>query len=118
MSDELDNKYVVLKRKDVEPWVENGYLRIPTLDGDEDRIAVLDDAVVIRTGDIFATSGLYGYAYNIETQIELLNRRNIQSLTDAEAAELAEMEATREYFAARAMEAEQRLLDGTAKVPD
>lgn len=109
-----DDKYVVFKREDYEATVQRerdaqaqrgGYNTIAALG------APLDDAVVIRTHDSFATSGLYGYAHTIQTSLELAGTSLTPEVRHA-------LEVSRDYFYTRAQEAEQFLRSGRSKLPD
>ncbi len=71
----------------------------------------LDDAVVIRTHDVFAAPGLYAYAQNIQTIIEL---------TEADEYDEGVWEGlhhVRDYIMDRAAEAERRRANGESKLP-
>ena len=94
-----DEKYIVFKRSEWDSW--NGR--------SGPRPNPLLDAVVIRTGDAFATGGLWAYAHNIRTVMEL-------RLLDRE--EVEQCENVAQYFASRAMEAQSILETGKAKIPD
>lgn len=90
----MDDKYVVIKRTD---WDElrrtSGSLFLPD---------ALDDAVVIRTRDIFAGPVLATYAGACQTAIEVIHG------TDAQLSSLwvSDLEKVRDYFYERAREAE------------
>jgi hypothetical protein len=94
-----DEKYIVFKRSEWDTW--NGRTG--------PRPSPLLDAVVIRTGDAFATGGLWAYAHNIRTVMEL-------KMLEWE--ERARCENVAQYFADRAMEAQAILETGKAKIPD
>jgi hypothetical protein len=109
-----DEKYVVLLAGQAWRFTENGYLRIPSQDGSEQLLTVLDDAVVIRTGDIFAASGLYAYAHTIHTHIELVRRFHGDTIDYSTETQLQRLGEIRDYFMDRAHEAEEKY----GKVPD
>lgn len=78
----------------------------------------LDDAVVIRTHDIFASAGLYAYAYNIHTwcEVERLDLAGTPRHQEAERFDrLDRAIAIADYFIERAYEAEAR---EDSKFPD
>ena len=95
-----DEKYIVFKRRD---WEQANAA------GVEHQVKPVEDAVVIRLQDSFATSGLWAYAHNIRTYLELV--KPDWDLRDK--ALIAE-----EYFVARATEAQQMLELGKTKIPD
>jgi hypothetical protein len=121
-----DEKYIVFKREDVIGTIFFG----EDIDPTEREIK---DAVVIRTQDVFAASGLRAYAENIRAFIGI-TRKNIQTWgprvvtlfegsgdIDAgtqEAMQLRVLEEVALYFEAVAHEAEDRLAHGECKVPD
>ena len=71
----------------------------------------LEDAVVIRTQDIFAAGGLSAYAHNIRAYIggafHFIPSEMVEQLLEVA-----------DYFASVAQEAEDRLNRGECKVPD
>jgi hypothetical protein len=95
-----DEKYIVFNRDEFTRAAAAGV---------EHEVHPIDDAVVIRTQDAFATGGLWAYAHNIRTVMEL-------RVLDPE--EVQQCEAVAQYFASRAMEAQAILETGKAKVPD
>lgn len=107
----MGSKYKVLKTEDWE-WLK-GQLE-PLLADDSVPVSALpnplDDAVVIRTQDAFAHSGLVAYAANIQTYLELE-----RSDSEEQRATLYEVA---NYFYDRSEEARKKLLVGEAKLPD
>lgn len=106
-----DEKYVVLKRADLESLLmELGLQSVndPDVPADwaEDALEsyVLQDAVVIRTKDVFAGPALHSYAHNIALVAHLSSRPELQPIAD--------------YFSDRAREADIQAYEDTAKLPD
>lgn len=100
----VDEKYVVLKRDDESlSFDDDGGVYLSS------RAVPLDDAVVIRTGDIFASAGLHAYANLVIFCIELAN---------FPADVKKSLEETRDYFMQRAHEAEERFRRRECKYPD
>jgi hypothetical protein len=110
-----DDKYIVLKRSEVEQMVlELGLQSIDdpnhplewALDALESY--ALNDAVVIRTGDTFAGPALHSYAHTIALVANMSPdarvRHQLQRIAD--------------YFADRAREADVQAYEETAKLPD
>lgn len=97
----MDEKYVVFRRRDWDAREGEGDLmNLPE---------PLDDAVVIRTCDVFAPAGLHAYAHLVHFAVELANfPPNIT----------ANLEATRDYFLERAHEADERFRRRDCKYPD
>lgn len=111
-----DEKYVVVKREAFDQLLIFFADKLSPAVGEALNTfasAVLEDAVVIRTQDIFATSGLWAYAHTMQTYIELTHSQRM--MTSEELKNLAE---ARDYFSDRANEAERMLASGRAKVPD
>lgn len=96
-----DEKYVVFKRETWEDYLEDVAIT-PSFDP-------IEDAVVIRTHDVFAPAGLHAYAHLVHFCIELANFP----------AEIeGPLKATRDYFLERASEAEDNLKHRASKYPD
>jgi len=95
-----DDKYVVIKRDEYVEWFARNVAVI-------DQPKLLEDAVVIRTQDIFAASGLYAYAHTLLTHCELLEHMF--------GADTSELRAIADYFFERAHEAEHH---PRRKLPD
>jgi hypothetical protein len=89
-----------------------------SLSGDENELSpwsretlesyALNDAVVIRTGDLFAGPALHSYAHNIAL---------VASQTDTWKTKV-QLQAIADYFADRAREADVQQYEDTAKLPD
>jgi hypothetical protein len=96
-----DEKYIVFKRDEFNAWWEEHYGPLPTPQE-------LEDAVVIRTHDIFAGPALHVYAHSIGLNVrycsEKLTALRLQRIAD--------------YFETRATEADEYAADDTAKIPD
>lgn len=110
-----DEKYVVFRRGDWEKFCRRLATdhQLSINNGD-----ALRDAVVIRTHDIFATQGLWAYAHQIQTLLELtrVTAREIGGgLLDGQ---VTALEGVRDYFHDRAQEAEEIMVRGQAKLPD
>jgi hypothetical protein len=90
-----DEKYIVFKR---EGSNSDAYIYAT---GD-----ALEDAVVIRTSDVFASGVLWGYVHAAQTAIEILH----DVLPEVDLVKLASI---RDYFADRAREAD----DAKSKLP-
>ena len=110
-----DDKFLVLKRSEVQQLLlELGLQSIGDpnhpLDWATDAIEsyALNDAVVIRTGDVFAGPALHSYAHTIALVASQTNdgktRHQLQRIAD--------------YFADRAREADVQQYEDTAKLPD
>lgn len=112
-----DEKYIVFKRDEWQNFLEwlgekdltakqaIGYL------ADFRHSKPLEDAVVIRTQDVFAAGGLSAYSHAIRAY---LGGAQIY-LPDEMMQRLLEVA---DYFASVAQEAEDRLIRGECKVPD
>lgn len=100
-----DEKYVVVKKENV---VGRGTTQTPfmLLAGD-----VLEDAVVIRTGDVFAGPALHAYASNIQVAVSILAEHRPD-------VDLAGMRAAADYFHERAEEADELAASRSVKTPD
>lgn len=96
-----DEKFIVFKREDLQRWMDD--VQRGTVEGGLLGMA-LDDAVVIRTRDIFAAPVLHLYAAQMEVAAQLAY--------DADAA--AELRWIGAYFKRRAIEADK----GDHKFPD
>lgn len=92
-----DEKYIVFKR---EVW--GRFIGTRPV---EDQPPTVDDAVVIRTQDVFAAAGLSAYAHNIECAMMFVY-------------DMEELAKVRDYFRSVAQEAEDRLARGECKLPD
>ena len=89
-----DQKYVVIKRSEWEQLrLDTGSVRMPD---------PLDDAVVIRTKDIFAGPVLETYAGAVQTAIEVIQGTS----SDLARSWIEDLEAIRDYFHERAQEAQ------------
>lgn len=97
-----DEKYMVVKRQDVSSSTATATFR---------KIDILDDAVVIRTGDVFAGPALHSYAANIQVAVNIL----AQHRPDVD---LAGMRAAADYFHERAVEADERAAAEDVKTLD
>lgn len=100
-----DEKYIVFKRSDFTPEFAKYLLsmkQFPT---------PLEDAVVIRTQDIFAAGGLSAYSHSIRAYLGGAQ----MYLPEGMMQQLLEVA---DYFASVAQEAEDRLVRGECKVPD
>lgn len=100
----IDSKYVVFKREDFDRWKKE----IPP-----SWVQEIEDATVIRSQDIFAMSGLWAYANNITTFLEL-HQAFLLPMSEEERTNL---EGIRDYFITRADEARRKLLSGDASLP-
>lgn len=102
-----DDKYVVFKLEDYQEWLSNAGATL----------SPLEDAVVIRTQDIFAAPALYAYANCISTCREILER--VQQVDGNRAsfhpAYLERLRTIEEYFMDRGDEADNH---ASKKVPD
>lgn len=103
-----DDKYVVFKRAEWETFEETLGQWIPR-PGTQPIPSELEDAVVIRTGDVFAPAGLHAYAHLVHFCIELAN---------FDPAIKKQLETTRDYFLERAYEADERFRRRACKYPD
>lgn len=107
-----DEKYVVVKRENFRKTDSPGVFLV------EER-HVLEDAVVIRTQDVFAAGGLSAYAHSIVAYIELLRTMPFMPQPMPNANNLAEMlQDVADYFMDQSREAEGRLARGECKLPD
>lgn len=92
-----DEKYVVFKADEFSDWYQ-------TVDGAGDTVPMrLDDAVVIRTKDIFAGPVLHTYAGAVQTAIEVIRGTDTHSSRDW----ISHLEQVRDYFHDRANEADK-----------
>lgn len=79
----------------------------------------VDDAVVIRTQDVFAAGGLSAYEHQIAQGIAVLQQvREDQGTSLIAGDTMKKLQEIRAYFAAVAQEAEDRLARGECKLPD
>lgn len=108
-----DEKYVVFKREEFLAWAETVTEIMPG--------GALEDAVVIRTQDVFAAAGLEAYANNIRVYAGAIagmipdlpaEKRGPAMVMVQRCTEIAG------YFQDCAAEAEDRLQRGDVKVPD
>lgn len=90
-----NEKYIVFKREEYEFSRTIGIKPI-----------AVEDAVVIRTQDIFAAGGLRAYAVQIDLAMQMI---------PGDQGRLPEI---RDYFEAVAQEAEDRKARGEARLPD
>lgn len=91
-----DDKYIVFKRDDYRHMTDP---------------KPLEDAVVIRMQDIFASSALFAYASAIRTSIEILEA----TVSDTDPQTLERLSDIADYFMARGEEASKHPV---RKVPD
>ena len=97
-----DDKFIVFKRAEWEAfWSDSPVLDEPP--------APVEDAVVIRTGDVFAAPALHSYAASIAVAAKM--GRN---LDPQQHPEFANLQRIADYFHERAVEADGRY----SKVPD
>jgi hypothetical protein len=110
-----DDKYVVLKRSELEQLVLE--LGLQSLDDphhpldwamDAVEAYALNDAVVIRTGDVFAGPALHSYAHTIATVASLSSESRVRH----------QLQRIADYFADRAREADVQAYEETARLPD
>lgn len=106
-----DEKYITFKRAEYEEWLQVERRFQPSALVHASEPEPINDAVVIRTQDIFAAAGLNAYALNIRTYIGGVVNFMPEEMVD----KLLEVA---DYFAAVAQEAEDRLVRGECKVPD
>lgn len=110
-----DEKYVVFKRGDMEHDEYNDeYSELYRLDD------AINDAVVIRTQDVFAVSGLRAYRDTMMTHLNLLTAitfRNAEARAEI-APIIRNLKKAVEYFTEVTIEAEDRFNRGDVKVPD
>lgn len=102
-----DEKYVVFKRAEFDEFVSTHREVFEVADPWLFPNA-LEDAVVIRTQDLFAASGLYAYAHTIMTHIGLMDKTATGYARAGRLREIAD------YFFDRAREAEETV----GKIPD
>ena len=106
-----DEKYVVFKREELEAMIGED------LDADMNGFAgwvddhVLNDAVVIRTGDVLAGPALHMYAASAALQ-----QRAGGWVVDGPICK--QYQRVADYFHGRAVEADERFAAGDVKVPD
>ena len=110
-----DDKFLVVKRSEVEQLLlELGLQSIEDanhpVDWATDTLEsyALNDAVVIRTGDVFAGPALHSYAHTIATVAKLTSDVEVQY----------QLQRIADYFADRAREADIAAYEDTAKLPD
>jgi len=105
-----DQKYIVFKREELRARFGHSQ-RLNELE--------LEDAVVIRTQDVFARSGLMAYANTIYAHVTLLHELYEHGeLPPNAAAMIDRLFEIANYFHQRADEAEGRVAAGQVKVPD
>lgn len=113
-----DEKYVVFKREEFAKVIQDltGMDGVELLKFDSE----VADAVVIRTQDVFAVSGLRAYRDTILTHRNLL--RSLFEKKDYPPSTIEEMidnlDRAIEYFTEVTIEAEDRFNRGEVKVPD
>jgi len=93
-----DRKYVVFKRSEFNEWFQGTHQmpgKMPT---------PLNDAVVVRTRDVFAGPALHSYASAVLTVKDMLLSMGSLGKKDEES-----LQEIAEYFSARAMEADERI---------
>lgn len=104
-----DEKYVVFKRSDLadlREYFKRNRNFAPHLDAIMEK--QLDDAVVIRTQDIFAGPALHGYAAALAIAVR------VWSFAPGHEREVASLQSIADYFHERAVEADE----GPRKIPD
>lgn len=100
-----DEKYLVLKRSELEELLVNLMGGDPPQWArDEVNSYVLEDAVVIRTHDVFSAPALHAYAHTIALVAKHGDRPELRSVSD--------------YFHDRAREADIRYYEDESKLPD
>lgn len=116
-----NDKYVVMKADEFSDWQRKsnfwwGHVTRPRLSGDVDEPPgmpeVLEDAVVIRTQDVFAGPGLFAYASAIQTALDIID------MLPGDATKLRQwekLEPLRDFFQEQAVLAEKSPIK---KVPD
>ena len=100
-----DEKYVVFKREDLERFFSE---QIGTANRQFLLRQSLDDAVVIRTQDLFAGPALHVYANSIALAAHLASTPGI----------VDRLETVVDYFSERADEADELRRRGVAHIPD
>lgn len=110
-----DDKYVVLKRSELEQMLlELGLQAIDDpnhpLDWAKDALEsyALNDAVVVRTGDVFAGPALHSYAHTIAIVANMAPEARVRH----------QLQRIADYFSDRAREADVQAYEETAKLPD
>jgi hypothetical protein len=91
MEQDEDAKYLVYKQEEMTNWVEGNLAIAQTIP------AALDDAVVIRLKDPYASSALHAYANAILTVLDILDN-NIDPDEYQQQVDIAD------YFSQKAME--------------
>jgi len=104
-----NEKYVVFKADDWAYFMEQEGSMLSIAEPPQP----LDDAVVIRTQDMFAAAGLSAYAHNIRLAMELW-RGDGQYAPSS----ILDLRDTADYFMDCSREAEDRLARGDCKLPD
>lgn len=112
----MDDKYVVMKQKDLDALRGDG-VELERFKATVKKLALVD-AVVIRTRDVFATGGLWAYAHQIQTLLELTRTLSRDLGSGLLVDKVNKLEEVRDYFSDRAQEAERRMVMGQAKLPD
>lgn len=96
IAEEEDAKYLVYKQEEMTNWVESNLAIAQTIP------AALDDAVVIRLKDPFASTALYTYCNTIMSTLELLD--SLEVINEDERQRLLDIA---DYFHSQAMESEK-----------
>jgi hypothetical protein len=92
-----DAKYLVYKQEEMTNWVEGNLAIAQSIP------AALDDAVVIRLKDPFASTALYTYCNTIMSFLELMDDRDA-TMTEGERQTLLDIA---DYFHGQAMDSEK-----------
>jgi hypothetical protein len=92
-----DAKYLVYKQEEMTNWVEGNLAITQSIP------AALDDAVVIRLKDPFASTALYTYCNTIMSFLELMDDRDA-TMTEGERQTLLDIA---DYFHGQAMDSEK-----------
>lgn len=105
-----NDKYIVLRRDDIRlTHVEH---EVVEFSGEFNSEQIIQDAVVIRTRDVFAGAGLMAYAGAVETAIELMNFSGLVSIGGVNKVQLR---ALADFFHDKAHEAQE---SAERRVPD
>ena len=108
-----DDKYIVFKREDFDEFFRLVQADRPYIEALTDRS--LNDAVVIRTQDVFAGPALHCYAASISVAAKLVSAQHIdRDYTEEEASQINRLQQIADYFHERALEADE----SEQKVPD
>ena len=102
----MDEKFIVFSRQDFDDFFtfEESYKRPP--------IDEVEDAVVIRTHDVFASQALFSYSNSVITAIEIMRECGITA--ENSPTQIKELQVIADYFheqAVVASEVQRRLPD-------